>query len=78
MIILQAVLFNRIVKQIEGDTVSAMEVGHSINDFIDIITARKRNNYLSTTVAKEIDLIATTNVRVSRKVVLQTTNAFYG
>lgn len=55
-----------------------MEVGHSINDFIDILTARKKGNYLSTAVTKEIDMVVTTNDTVSREVVLETTNAFYG
>lgn len=66
------------MKQIEGDDVSAMEVAHAINVFIEFLEERKKNNYLSTAVKKEIDKVAAECDTASREQVLITTKLFYG
>lgn len=77
--ILQAALFNRTVKQIEGDDISAMEVGHAMNVFIESLQERKENQYLSSAVTKEIERVAVEcDSSVSKERVLTTTTLFYG
>lgn len=75
---LQAMLFNRTVKQIEGDNVSAMEVSCAINVFIEHLEDRKKSNFLSTSVVKEIEKAAAEDNTVSKQRVLNTAKLFYG
>lgn len=66
------------MKLIEGDSVSAMEVGHALNVFVESLESRKKNNFLSTAVQKEIERTAIDDETVTKERVLITARPFYG
>lgn len=66
------------MKLIEGDSVSAMEVGHALNVFVESLESRQKNSFLSTAVQKEIERAAIDDDTVTKERVLIAARPFYG
>lgn len=64
------------MKLIEGDNISGMEVGHTLNVFVESLEDRKNNNFLSAIMQKEIE--NATDEDVTKDLVLMVTGPFYG
>lgn len=55
-----------------------MEVGHALNVFVESLESRRKNNFLSTAVQKEIERAIDDDDTVTRERVLITARPFYG
>lgn len=71
----QAALFNRTVKMIEGDDISATEVGGAITLFIQALKERKNDKYLTAAVRAEIQRAAVVDATVTITRVLEVAEA---
>lgn len=81
VVFVQGEVFNRTIKQIEGDNVSAMEVGSALNVLTESLEERKNSKFLSMAVKNEIAKVARAashEITVTKEGECETTDAFFG
>lgn len=62
----------------EGDNISAMEMGITVANLIESLETRKQNKFLSIAVQNEIEYLNENHVEVTKDAILMTASAFYG
>jgi hypothetical protein len=66
------------VLKVEGDNISAMEMGITVANLIESLETRKQNKFLSIAVQNEIENLNENHVVVTKDAILMTASAFYG